>query len=68
MHRWFQKDEKAGSAATWAYGTLKTRLPDGSSIFSAEAVALIDALKIIEESRRKKFIILVTNLHPAYTK
>ena len=57
-----KKDEKAGSAATWAYGTLKTRLPDGSSIFSAEAVALIDALKIIEESRRKKFIIFADSL------
>ena len=40
-----KKDEKVGSAATWAFGTLPTRLPDDSSIFSAEAVALIDALK-----------------------
>ena len=47
---------------TWAFGPLKTRLPDDSSIFSAEAVALIDALKIIQESRRKKFIIFTDSL------
>ena len=57
-----KKDEKVGSAATWAFGTLPTRLPDNSSIFSAEAVALIDALKIIQNSRRKKFIIFTDSL------
>ena len=55
-------DEKVGSAATWEFGTLKTRLPNGSSIFSAEAVALIDALKIIKDSERKKFIIFADSL------
>ena len=57
-----KKDEKVGSAATWAFGTLKTRLPDTCSIFSAETVALIDALKIIDKSSRRKFIIFVDSL------
>ena len=57
-----KKDDKVGSAATWAFGTLKTRLPDTCSIFSAETVALIDALKIIDKSSRRKFIIFVDSL------
>ena len=57
-----KKDDKAGSAAVWSSGTVKRRLPDGSSIFSAEAVALIDALKIIDESERDKFIIFADSL------
>ena len=57
-----KKEEKVGAAATWTFGTLKTRLPDGCSIFSAEAVGLIDALKIVDKSRRKRFIIFTDSL------
>ena len=45
-----KKDEKAGGAATWDFGELQTRIPDGASTFSAEAVALIDALKMVRDS------------------
>ena len=55
-------DEKVGAASAWEYGTIKTRLPDGCSIFSAEAVALLNALKIINCSQMKKFIIFTDSL------
>ena len=57
-----KKDEKVGCAASWPFGSLQTRIPDGSSIFSAEAVGLLNALKIIRESKRKKFIIFSDSL------
>ncbi len=57
-----KKDEKAGGAATWDFGELQTRIPDGASTFSAEAVALIDALKMVRDSLRKRFIIFTDSL------
>ena len=57
-----KKDEKVGAAATWEFGTLKTRLPNGACIFSGEAVALINALKIIQESERTRFVIFTDSL------
>ena len=55
-------DEKVGAAATWEYGTLKTHLPDNCTIFSAEAVALINALKIAKASQLRQFIIFTDSL------
>ena len=55
-------DEKVGAAATWEYGTIKTHLPDKCTIFSAEAVALINALKIAKASHLKQFIIFTDSL------
>ena len=55
-------DEKVGAAATWEFGELKTRLPDHSMIFSAEAVALISAMKIAFVSQLKKFIVFTDSL------
>ena len=55
-------DEKVGGAFTWEFGKLQTRIPDGASIFSAEAVALIDALKAIRKSTLKKFLIFTDSL------
>ena len=57
-----KKEEKVGSAAVLSSEIVKKRLPDGSSIFSAEAVALIDALKIIDDSDISKFIIFTDSL------
>ena len=55
-------DEKVGAASTWEYGTLKTRLPDKCTIFSAEAVALINALKIVKASQLRQFTIFTDSL------
>ena len=57
-----KKDEKVGSAAVWLDTTRKTRLPNGCSIFTAEASALIDALKLISESDTARFIIFTDSL------
>ena len=50
------------AATTWKYGTLKDRLPNGCTIFSAEAVALINAFKIIKVSKISKFVIFSDSL------
>ena len=55
-------DDKVGGAASWEFRKLLTRIPDGASIFSAEAVALIDALKLVRSSTLKKFIIFTDSL------
>jgi ribonuclease HI len=55
-------DEKVAAAATWEFGHLKTRLPNNCTIFSAEAVALSNALKIVHTSLRKRFIIFTDSL------
>ena len=57
-----KQDEKVAAASTWKYGTLKTRLPDGCTIFSAEGVALLNALKIVRTSWNKRFIIFTDSL------
>ena len=57
-----KKEEKVGGAFTWEFGKLQTRIPDGSSTFSAEAVALIDALKAVRDSMLRKFIIFTDSL------
>ena len=55
-------DDKVGGAASWEFRKLLTIIPDGASIFSAEAVALIDALKLVRSSTLKKFIIFTDSL------
>ena len=55
-------NEMVGAAAVWEFGTLKTRLPDGCSIFSAEAMAILKALDCIKVSRWKLFIIYSDSL------
>ena len=55
-------DDKVGGAASWEFRKLLTRIPDGASIFSAEAVALINALKLVRSSTLKKFIIFTDSL------
>ena len=55
-------DEKVGAASTWEFGTLKTRLPNKCTIFSAEAIALINALKTVKASQRKQFIVFTDSL------
>ena len=57
-----KKDEKVGAAATWEYGALKTRLPDHSTVFNAEAVALVSAMKIAKVSHLKRFIVFTDSL------
>ena len=57
-----KSEEKVGAAAWWEHGKIKTRLPDGCTIFSAEATGLINALKIIRPSHKKKFIIFTDSL------
>ena len=51
-------DTKAGCASVSSLHTSKMRLPDNSSIFSAEVMALELALRFIETHRDRKFIIL----------
>ena len=58
-------EEKVGAAATWKFGdrkTLKTRLPDNSTIFSAETVALISAVKMANVSHLRTFVVFTDSL------
>ena len=55
-------DEKAAASIVTENNLFKTRLPNGSSIFSAEVRALQLAMEIVKVSRYKKFMICVDSL------
>lgn len=55
-------DNKAAAAVVTENNILRTRLPDGASIFSAEIRALHIATEIIKISRYKKFVIFVDSM------
>ena len=58
-----KQDEKVASAAVSVEGTQKSvRLPDTSSIYTAELRALLLALEIIESSEKKHFVIFSDSL------
>jgi ribonuclease HI len=55
-------EEKVSAAYSTAAGTRSIRLPDGTSIFTAEASAIIQALRYIAVSHRENFIIFSDSL------
>ena len=55
-------DEKAAASIVTENNIFKTRLPNGSSIFSAEVRGLQLAMEIVKISRYKKFMICVDSL------
>ncbi len=55
-------DAKASAAVVSKTNTFSCRLPDGASIFSAEAKALQLALRIVKISRYKKFIVFTDSM------
>ena len=57
-----KQDEKVACAFVTPYGTGTFRLPDHSSIFSAEAKAILDSLKYVKVSHLSKFIIYSDSL------
>ena len=54
--------EKVGAAVALPNGEATSRLPDNSSIFSAEAKALLLALDYVQSTRQQKFMICSDSL------
>ena len=57
-----KKNEKVGYALVTPFFTFARRIPDGSSIFSAEAMAVLKALQYIRFSKLERFIIFTDSL------
>ena len=57
-----KQDEKVAYALVTPFFTSSKRIPDGSSIFTAEATAVLNSLKYIKFSMCKKFLIFSDSL------